>query len=134
MSQVRSRVVTRGTARHRIRKTTTAVKRICQSVELDEQSFIHITIAVKLLLRIVAPKIFGDICATGEELCTEVLSRSRTVDDYLQVLRKTRHQGSNDPGFYTVHLRHVVFRALSRGGLTAFMKKLKAERERDAES
>jgi len=66
----------------------------------------------------------------SEELCTEVLSRSRTIDDYVHILRKTRHQGSNDPGFYTVHLRHVGFRALSRGGLAAFVKRLKAERER----
>ena len=57
MTQVRSRVVTRGTARRGICKTTTAVKRICQSVELDEQSFIHITIAEKLVLRIVGLRV-----------------------------------------------------------------------------
>ena len=38
--------------------------------------------------------------------------------------------GANDPGFYTVHLRHIHFRALSRGGLAEFVKKLKVEQER----
>jgi hypothetical protein len=60
----------------------------------------------------------------SQELCSHVLCRARTCDDYIYIARNSRHQGANDPGFYTVHLRHEKLYMLVRGGLESFIREV----------
>ena len=63
------------------------------------------------------------------ELCTSILSRFRTVKDYIQTLRKKRHQGANDPGFYKVNLHHTTFRALDRSNFAKSRRQTRVDHE-----
>mmetsp|Transcript_7720 Transcript_7720/g.24290 ORF Transcript_7720/g.24290 Transcript_7720/m.24290 type:complete len:1199 (+) Transcript_7720:59-3655(+) len=63
-------------------------------------------------------------------LCTSVLSRTRIVEDYIHILHKNWHQGANDPGFYTIHLRHTSFHTLSRNDLAASKQQIRREEQR----
>ena len=63
------------------------------------------------------------------EICILILSRIRVVDDYIHILHKKSHQGANDPGFYSIHLQHAGFSALSRSDLATSKEVISIEQE-----
>lgn len=71
----------------------------------------------------------------SQELCASVLCRARTCEDYVYIAHNTKHQGANDPGFYTIHLRHEKLYMLVRGGLETFIRednRVRMKKEADA--
>lgn len=73
------------------------------------------------------PSLSGRFMRHSDEACAEDLCRRRTAEDLIYVARSAWHRGANDPALYVVLLNHLAFRALARGGLSAYLDKLNAD-------